>query len=121
GNIHLKTIGFAALPGNFAEKVFNSYMSLKSDTLSKLFNKQFLRNNFPLMKEEYINSIQRIDAANNVNRYDQWKVSQRHPYFSHMADLVERDLFEVIAPLTDIKLLKVFSSIPLKERVFRQY
>lgn len=108
------------LPFYFPELVFGMYAKSFNSLLS-IFNYNFIIDYYPKLKQEFINSINNIEAANKRDQYDVWFTTERQSQFSHMADLVERDLFEYIPPYTDIEALKIFTKIPTMERIYQQY
>ena len=108
------------IPFCYPQLVFGMYAK-SFNALLDIFNYNFLKNYYPKLKQEFISSIKNIKAANKKDQYDIWFTVERQSQFSHMADLVERDLFEYIAPYTDIKLLEIFTRIPTLERIYQQY
>ena len=100
--------------------IFNMY-SKSYANLNTIFNKEFLDNYYPSVQEEFVQSVKNIDSANKLDKYDIWFTYERQAQYSHMADLVDIDLFTFIPPYTDIDLLKVFSSIPTKDRIYQQF
>ena len=121
GGITPKVILYSLHPSSFERRMFDWYVAENYEVLTKVFQEGFIKDHYNELKFEYLKSFNEIETENKLDLYDIWDIIERQPQFSHMADLVENDLFQIIAPLTDIELLKIFNGIPTSKRIFSNY
>jgi len=114
-----KIVLFSLFP-NSLERIYSYYKLFNNNFLLKIFNTEFLEEYSKKVKQEFFESFEEVMGDNILDRYDVWFTVERQSQYSHMADLVEKGIFETIAPFTDIEMQKLFVSIPLKHRIYQQ-
>ena len=118
---HISKLGkiYGSLFNNPYQKWFNNY-SLSYNKLKIIFNKNILEKYYSEMLTSFEIALNKIDASNNLDKWDIFNITERQPNLSNMSDLVENDLFETLHPFCDIELAKTFLQVPTRMRMFQQ-
>ncbi len=103
----------------FIELVFDKYTRRVSggiNLIKRIFNKQYFKENFPLLKEMFIKSFSNIEANNNCDLYNVWDILNRQARFTFNSFAVDNYLFMKINLFTDYDYVELLQQTKVRHR-----
>ena len=97
-------------------QLFKRALRAEVSDLSVIFQKAFFEEYWPQTIEAFYASIEAIDEPNAFDLADVWDIRHRQRRFTFSATKVDRERFEVFAPLLDRDFVDLMTSMPVEAR-----
>lgn len=102
---------------DFVGKVFRWYVQHTPEQLQLVFRKEFLREQWPMVKQAFVESYAPYRDLPNPNAHEMWDIRNRQTRMTVSSMPVDSYLFGKVRPFFDRQYLQFAMSIPLKWRV----
>jgi len=99
------------------DAIFQRFAGANLGKIGYIFNRSFLQRTVERMKAEFNNSFETIDNDNPLNIADVWNFRFFHPQETYHAPAIDRHMFEVRTPLTDMDLVNFLLTVPPSARI----
>lgn len=100
----------------FIERAYQRHLAATAESLSKLFNEEFLQRMLPELEEAFHASFPDRYGFTNVQNYEMWDIYQRQRRQTTSSMPVDSYLFEKIRPFYDKDYLNFVMSLPTSLR-----
>lgn len=100
----------------FLDRVFRAYAFCGEGLLERIFQKDFVRRNLPLVREEFRASFDSYEGERNADTYQVWNLLERQPRMTLAPGAVDSPLFEKLYALLGRDSLNFQLQLPLRLR-----
>ncbi|MCP4372435.1 MAG: hypothetical protein GY797_30670 [Deltaproteobacteria bacterium] len=100
----------------FVDMIYQRYPLYARSSLVELFNKEFLDNHFPDLKDAFIASFNGLAGETNIQQYEIWDLCQRQANMTLSTAAVDSYLFGHIRPFADRNYLDFIMTLPSRLR-----